>query len=230
MKTIAIIVAGGKGKRMKRPKSRYPHLRGKQFLKIAGKPMIEWTLSAFQKSKVIDGIILVVAKEALAKARQLRFSKIIKVVAGGAERSDSVKNGLKELPDSTNFVVIHDGARPAVTEELINRSIRAARKYGAALLGVPVKDTIKTIDRQRSTVDKTLNREKLWQAQTPQTFRASIIKKAYEKLRGKVTDDAMAVEKSKIPVKIVMGSYENIKVTTPEDIKIIEAILRKKRK
>lgn len=217
--TYAIIVAGGKGRRMGRPK---------QFLRIAGKPMLAWVLGAFQKARAIDGIILVVAKEQLAAAKRLRYSKIFRVVAGGKERQDSVRNGLRQLPESAEIVAIHDGARPAVTPEIIERSVRAARKCGAAVAGVPVKDTIKVTSNQL-TVTRTIDRNKLWAAQTPQAFKVSLIKKAYSKLKGNVTDDAMAVEKSKIPVKMVMGSYENLKVTTPEDLKILETILKNRR-
>ena len=155
MKTIAIIVAGGKGKRMGQPK---------QFLKIAGRPMLAWTLAAFQYADAVDGIILVVAKEDIVRARKQKFSKIIAVVPGGQERQDSVKNGLKSLPASAEIVIIHDGARPVVTAETINRSARAAEKYGAVVVGVPVVDTIKTVDSRRLTVDRTLNRRVLWQA------------------------------------------------------------------
>ena len=222
MKTVAIIVAGGQGKRMGKPK---------QFLKIVGRPMLEWALSAFQKAKVIDGIILVVEESELSKSKHFHYSKLLKVVAGGKERQDSVKNGLKELPATTAIVVIHDGARPAVTPFLIEQSVKAARKYGAAIIGVPAKDTIKEINNSMF-IKRTVDRSKLWQAQTPQTFRASIIRKAYTKIRGKITDDAMPVEKLNIPVKMIMGSYENLKMTTPEDLKIMEAILtsRKERR
>jgi len=200
--------------------------RPKQFLTIAGRPMLAWTLSAFQKSKAIDGIILVVDREQLFSAKKLNQKKVIGIAAGGKERQDSVRNGLALLPPSTKIVAIHDGARPAITPQVIEKSIKEAKKFGAVVVGVPVTDTIKTVDRRPSTVDRTLNRAELWAAQTPQTFRAEIIKKAYAKLRGSVTDDAMAVEKLGISVKMVLGSYSNLKVTTPEDLKIMEAIIK----
>ena len=229
MKTFAIIVAGGKGKRMGRPK---------QFIKIAGKPMLEWTVGAFQKSGSIDGIILVVAQEQLSLARKLKFPKIFKIVAGGKERTHSVLNGLKALPDTVEIVAIHDGARPMVTPKLIEESIKAAKKYGASVVGVPVKDTVKTVkvvspstslgaSSKKLVVSKTVDRSALWAAQTPQTFKVSMINKAYADLREAVTDDAMAVEKAGFPVKMVMGSYKNIKITTPEDLVIGEAFLKK---
>jgi 2-C-methyl-D-erythritol 4-phosphate cytidylyltransferase len=192
--------------------------------------MLAWTVEAFQQAKAIDGIILVVAREQMGLARRLRYSKIIKVVPGGKERQDSVKNGLKALPASAEIVAIHDGARPAVTVDLIEKSVLAAKKHGAAVVGVPVKDTVKQVGTMHYAVIRTLDRDQLWHAQTPQTFKVSLIKKAYSKLKGRVTDDAMAVEKLGKPVKMVMGSYENLKVTAPEDLKIVEAILKERRK
>jgi len=217
MKTIAIIVAGGKGKRMGKPK---------QFLKIEGKPMLEWTVAAFQRAQSIDGIILVVSKEDLAKAKRIRSAKIIEVVESGKERTDSVRNGLKVLPPSAEIVVIHDGARPAVTVDIIERSVREAKKCGAIVAGVPVKDTVKKVESRKLKVERSLNRDELWLAQTPQTFKVSLIRRAYAQPAEKVTDDAMLVEKLKIPVKMVMGAYENLKVTTPEDLKLMAAILK----
>lgn len=229
MKIIAIIVAGGKGKRMGKPK---------QFLKIAGRPMLEWTLSAFQKSEIVDGIVLVVAKGQMGAAKKLRFSKTIKIVEGGSERQDSVRKGLAVLPEGTEIVAIHDGARPAVTVSIIEKSIRAARRFGAAIVGVPLKDTIKqttntkkqTTNNTKTSIINTLNRERLWAAQTPQVFRKEIILRAYRKSCAGATDDAMRVERMGIPVKIVIGDYENLKVTTPEDLQIMETILRNRRK
>ncbi|OGB90829.1 2-C-methyl-D-erythritol 4-phosphate cytidylyltransferase [candidate division WOR-1 bacterium RIFCSPHIGHO2_01_FULL_53_15] len=217
MKTIAIIVAGGRGKRLGRPK---------QFLKINGKPMLAWTVNAFQQVKSIDGIIIVAAADQLALAKKIRASKVIAIVAGGARRQDSVRHGLAALPKGAQIVLIHDGARPAVTSIVINKSIKAAREYGAAIAAVPVKDTLKIVDRRSSVVSETFDRDTIWAAQTPQTFTAPVIKKAYERLEHDVTDDAMAVEQLGIPVRIVMGSYENIKVTTPEDLAVVGIILK----
>ncbi|MFH1386529.1 MAG: 2-C-methyl-D-erythritol 4-phosphate cytidylyltransferase [bacterium] len=218
MKNIVIIVAGGQGKRMGKPK---------QFLRIAGKPMLDWTVAAFQKCKEIDGIVLVVSEEQLALAKKIKAGKIIAIIPGGKERQDSVRNGLAELPASTEIVAIHDGARPGVSVETIERSIDEAKKLGAIVVGVPVKDTVKKVMSNGERVMGTLNRNELWAAQTPQTFQVEIIKKAYDKLTENVTDDAMAVEKLGIPVKMVMGEYTNIKVTTPEDLSIMASILKK---
>jgi 2-C-methyl-D-erythritol 4-phosphate cytidylyltransferase len=217
MKTVAIIVAGGQGKRMGRPK---------QFIKIAGKPMLAWTVDAFQRVKAVDGIILVVTPDQEDLAKKIKASKIIAVVAGGRQRQDSVRNGLAVLPKGTQIVLIHDGARPAVEAEAINGTIRAAKEHGAAIAAVPLKDTIKQVASREPRVVKTMDRGELWAAQTPQTFTVPVIKKAYEQLVHDVTDDAAAVERLGIPVQIVMGSYANLKVTTPEDLFIMEAILK----
>jgi 2-C-methyl-D-erythritol 4-phosphate cytidylyltransferase len=219
MRNIVIIVAGGKGKRMGKPK---------QFLKIAGKPMLAWTVAAFQKCHAIDGIILVVAKEQMTLAKRIKAAKLIAVVSGGEERQDSVRNGLVALPASTEIVAIHDGARPGLSVETIERSIKEAKNYGAVVVGVPVKDTIKVVSRQSLVVSQTADRSNLWAAQTPQTFQLEIIRKAYDRLIENVTDDAMAVEKLGIPVRMVMGEYTNIKVTTPEDLTIMKSILKGK--
>jgi 2-C-methyl-D-erythritol 4-phosphate cytidylyltransferase len=219
MKNIAIIVAGGRGKRMGQPK---------QFLKIAGKPMLAWTVETFQKTKAVDGIILVVAAEQIAQAKRLKSLKIIAIVPSGKERQDSVRNGLAAVPKGAQIVLIHAGARPAVTPELINDSLRAVRDHGAAIVGIPVKDTVKRVIKHGNEIIEceTVDRHNLWAAQTPQAFTLPIIVKAYEQLRENVTDDAMAVEKLGIKVKMVSGRPENLKVTTPDDLRIMAVILK----
>lgn len=219
MKVIAIIVAGGRGKRMG---------RDKQFLPIAGRPMLSWTVDAFAKAKIVDGIILVVARHNLAKARKIRSKKILAVVESGPERQDSVQNGLKALPASAEIVLIHDGARPAVSEAIISASVKAAQRHGSAVVGVPVKDTVKRVTGDGQRIKETLNRQELWAAQTPQTFQASTILKAYAKIKGLCTDDSMVVELAGLPVVMVMGSYQNIKVTTPEDLDYIAKVLKRR--
>ncbi|MFA6431027.1 MAG: 2-C-methyl-D-erythritol 4-phosphate cytidylyltransferase [Candidatus Margulisiibacteriota bacterium] len=228
MKNIVIIVAGGKGSRMGGPK---------QFIRIAGKPMLAWTLKAFQNSKLIDGIILIVSKEQLAEAKRLNKKKLIAIAQSGKERQDSVTNGLKYVPGSAEIILIHDGARPAVSQKIIADSINEAKRTGAVVVAVPVKDTIKRGQRVAGSrgkeswiVNETLERDLLWSVQTPQVFKSAIIKEAYAKLKENVTDDGMAVEKMGIQVKIVLGDYENIKVTTPEDLVIMGSILKKKGK
>ncbi|MDI6731471.1 MAG: 2-C-methyl-D-erythritol 4-phosphate cytidylyltransferase [Candidatus Margulisbacteria bacterium] len=229
MKTIAIIAAGGQGKRMGRPK---------QFLKIAGKPMLWWSLFAFQGCEAIDGIIVVVNKDDMLKVKRFKFSKLLAVVAGGKERQDSVYNGLQALPADTGIVAIHDGARPLVTIDVINQAVCAAKQGGAVVVGVPVRDTIKQMTNDKcqmsnegkNIIGKTLDRSQLWAAQTPQVFKKEILLKAYKKGYNKslATDDAVLVEKMGVPVKMVMGYYDNIKITTPEDLAVAKTLLKKR--
>jgi 2-C-methyl-D-erythritol 4-phosphate cytidylyltransferase len=220
MKTVAIITAAGYGRRMGKPK---------QFIEIGGKPILEWSLSAFEAAEFIDEIILVVNEEGIDQARKFKASKLKQVVAGGKERQDSVYAGLKALPEEVGIVAIHDGARPFVSSEIIENAVAEAKECGAVVVGVPVSDTIKAVDSRRLTVNHTLKREELWAAQTPQVFKRDVILRAYEegKEKYRVTDDAMLVEKIGIPVKMVMGSYRNIKITNPEDLKIAQGYLRK---
>lgn len=210
-KTVAIITAGGRGKRMGRPK---------QFLKIGGRPMLEITLRVFDRCQAIDGIVLVVAKEDLSKAKRLQSKKLIGVVAGGPERHDSVWNGLQAVPADADLIAIHDGARPFVTAKVIEEAVSEAAKCGAVVVGVPIKDTVKKVESRTLNVGGTADRNCLWAAQTPQVFKREIILRAYQS-RGRVkniTDDAMLVENLGIPVKMVLGSYANLKITTPEDL------------
>lgn len=226
MKTSVIITAGGSGKRMGGPK---------QFLPLLGKPMIEWTIEAFKKTKGIDEIIVVVAEENIKKAKE--FVKLgnrdvqsqVSVTISGPQRTDSVRNGLKLVSPDSDIVLIHDGARPLVTSEIVEKAIKGASDYGAVVIGVPVKDTIKKVGSCELEVVSSPDREFLWQAQTPQAFKYEIIKRAYEKATSSATDDSKLVEDLGVKVKMVMGSYENIKVTTPDDVIIAEAILRNRK-
>ncbi|MBI5701358.1 2-C-methyl-D-erythritol 4-phosphate cytidylyltransferase [Candidatus Saganbacteria bacterium] len=227
MKTAVIITAGGMGTRMGGPK---------QFLGLLGRPMIEWTISAFKAVKSVSGIILVVAGDNIERSK--RFG--VTIAVSGKERTDSVRNGLRFVSPDTDIVLVHDGARPLITKDIIEKAISAAKASGAVVVGVPVKDTIKMTNdanlpagRQVPMTNggiilKTLDRSFLWQAQTPQAFKYEIIKKAYDSAKSAGTDDSKLVEDLGIKVKMVMGSYENIKVTTSEDIIIAEAILRKR--
>lgn len=224
---VAIVVAAGKGKRMGRKYN-------KQYILLHEKPIIVHTLEVFEKSQYVDDIVLVVGqdeigfvKEEVIKKYALR--KVSKVVSGGKERQDSVYQGILAIKENCGIVLIHDGARPFVQERMIEETITIAKKQGAAIVAVPVKDTIKKVNIQGEVIE-TLDRKELWQVQTPQTFQYHLIKKAYENLQRKdmlVTDDGMAVEVLGHPVKIVEGSYDNIKITTPEDLMIAERILDK---
>lgn len=221
----AIILAGGKGKRMGSAIS-------KQFIDIKGKPIIYYTLKKFSENKKIDNIIVVLPedevkyfKENILKKYELRINKI---VIGGKERQDSVYNALKSLKNSsTDIVLIHDGARPFISERIINEGIKFAEIYGAAAPGVMPKDTIKVKNEKNFSVD-TPNRANLVSIQTPQVFKFDEILECHEKIRyngEKVTDDTMVVEKYGYSVYLYDGEYTNIKVTTPEDLILAERII-----
>ena len=239
-KRTAIVLSAGSGKRMNSDTK-------KQYLLIKDKPIIYYSLNVFQQSSIIDEIILVASADDIDFVRdeiveKYGFTKVINIVAGGRERYNSVYNGLKCCGDS-EYVFIHDGARPFITEEILSRAMNVLKECGSAVVGMPVKDTIKIVNDNLEVTD-TPNRKTVWQVQTPQCFRADIAISAYERLiyeeesgalktRGiQVTDDAMVVEtfyKSDSEalggVKLVEGSYENIKITTPEDLKIAEVFI-----
>lgn len=220
-----IIVSAGKGSRMKADIN-------KQFLKIGNKEVIAHTIDKFYNNKNIDEIIVVIRDDEKEFFKENIIDKYgyknIKIVFGGRERQDSVYNGLKELEKSCQIVLIHDGARPFVTNEIIEESIECAKKYNSAIVGVPVKDTIKIVNKNNDVCD-TPNRSTLWSIQTPQVFNYLLIMEAHEKAKEDKyygTDDSMLMEHLGYNVKVVEGSYNNIKITTPEDLKIAEEILK----
>ncbi|MBR3993259.1 MAG: 2-C-methyl-D-erythritol 4-phosphate cytidylyltransferase [Anaerotignum sp.] len=221
----AVIVAAGKGKRMGTDIS-------KQFLPLCGKEILTRTVEVFEKADRIRDIVLVTGTDSLQDVqdmvREYGWQKVISVVAGGKERQDSVWNGLQAVSEDTEIVLIHDGVRPFVTEEILDLSIETAVEMGGCVAGVPAKDTIKVCNSENIAID-TPDRSTLWQIQTPQTFRKELIVKAYEqaKAEGFVgTDDASLAENSGYSVKVIMGSYRNIKITTTEDLLIGEAFLK----
>lgn len=230
MKTAAIILAGGKGSRMK---SDIP----KQYRDLCGKPVLYYSLCAFEESTA-DGVILVVGEGEEAYCREeivkrYGFRKVLDYVTGGKERFDSVWNGLCALKErQPETVLIHDGARPFVTSELIQRLISQTECFGACVAGMPVKDTIQITD-ENGVIVQTPNRSRLWTAQTPQAFSFSVVYPAYEAFVASgerdATDDAMVVGRyAHIPVRMVEGSYENIKITTPEDLDVAKILLSKR--
>ncbi|MFT9494128.1 2-C-methyl-D-erythritol 4-phosphate cytidylyltransferase [Anaerosolibacter sp.] len=229
MNTV-IILAAGQGKRMNASSN-------KQYLILKDRPILAHTISAFEKCPMINQIILVVHEDEqeLCKKNILekyKYTKIKHLVKGGKERQESVYNGLKAIDEKTNIVLIHDGARPLITEQVIVRCIHGAIEYGAVSAGVPIKETIKIMGKDRF-VSYTPKREDVWVTQTPQTFQKDTILKAHEfaiaqEIIG--TDDAMLVEHMGMKIKMVEGDYENIKITTPEDLIAAEAILNYKRK
>ena len=226
-KVTAIILSAGKGRRMNSDIS-------KQYMLFLGKPIIYYTIRAFLDSNV-DDIILVTGSEDVDFVKEGILCKYgmtekVKVVEGGKERFDSSYNGIMAAADA-DYVLIHDGARPCILPESINTLIEHVKKNDACIMGVPVKDTIKVVDKDNN-VEDTPDRNTLWQVQTPQAFKRNVIIEAYEKMYDSgdknITDDSMVVENySDKKVEIVMGDYSNIKVTTPEDMGLLEAFLKK---
>lgn len=226
-KIAAILLAAGRGKRMGAGQN-------KLLIELCGEPVICHAVRALKRAGKFERMVFVHAqgeREACEKALAsagLLDSEMMWVV-GGEERQQSVKNALDRLPDDIQIVLIHDGARPFVTSEMVKKSVHIAAQMGACACAVPAKDTVKEVD-ENGVVTRTLNRATLWMMQTPQTFRKEIILKAHQQAqmdRFCGTDDAMLVERIGVPMKVIMGSYENIKITTPEDILAAEAILDK---
>lgn len=221
-KVAAVIVAAGASQRMGG--------QDKMFATLCHRPLLSWTMDAFQACASIDKIVLVVNERSLERARELvekeGWSKVGAMCCGGSRRRNSVAQGLSHL-SSCWWVVIHDGARPLVDSRLIESGLSMAREYGAAVAAVPVKDTIKIVGDDNS-VESTPQRHNLWAAQTPQVFRFDIIEKAHRRVEGEATDDAFLVEQLGYRVKVYMGSYENIKVTTPEDLALAEVYLKRR--
>lgn len=229
MKCTAIVLAAGQGKRMN---SRVQ----KQFLLLQGKPLLYYSLACFQNSSVIDDMIVVTGKESIDFCKKeivelYGFTKVKAVIPGGKERYDSVYAGLCAC-EGTDYVFIHDGARPFVTEDMLQRLKAAVTKYGACTAGMPSKDTVKIAD-EKGLVAKTPKRSHVWMIQTPQVFSFALILEAHNRARQgsmeEITDDAMVIETcTDRKIKLVEGSYENIKITTPEDLLIAERILTEK--
>jgi len=224
MKTTAIVLAAGSGKRM----NSKVH---KQYLLVKGKPVLYYALKAFEDSQV-DDIVLVVGAGEVEYCRkeiveQYGLKKVRAIVEGGKERYHSVYEGLKVT--SADYVLIHDGARPFISQDIIERTIEAVCEYEACVVGMPVKDTIKIVDED-AFAKETPKRSHVWLVQTPQAFSYSLIFDAYTRLFAEedssITDDAMVVERmTEHKVKLIEGSYQNIKITTPEDLLVAEAYL-----
>jgi 2-C-methyl-D-erythritol 4-phosphate cytidylyltransferase len=202
----------------------------KVFSSLAGKPLLAWSVDVCQSCELVNQIVIVLHETKLDLGRRLAaergWSKVVEVCPGGKRRQDSVRQGLSKLK-GCEWVIVHDGARPFLTPDLIRDGLEAARTTGAAVAAVPVKDTIK-IGNSDLMVRATLNRQELWAAQTPQVFRFDIIAKAHEQVKDDVTDGASMIEKLGYKVKLYMGSYDNIKITTLEDLALAEIIAGKK--
>jgi len=228
----AIVLSAGQGKRMGASVQ-------KQYIELDGKPVIYYTLKVFQDSEIIDDIVLVVGKDQVSYVKEeivdgYGFTKVRTIVEGGKERYDSVWEGLKTIGVKDGYVFIHDGARLFVNEDILRRGYETVKQYRACVAGMPSKDTIKLVDED-TFASATPERKYVWAVQTPQIFETSLIKEAYFKIMqgdaSGVTDDAMVVEQTmSVPVKLFEGSYENIKITTPEDLDIAKVFLRKVKK
>jgi len=233
MKVEAIIVSAGKGIRFIEGKSMTPDRGKKQFHFLGGKPILAHTLEKFETCPLVRSVRLVVGEEDMdfclkEIVERYGFQKVSKIVPGGKRRQDSVRSGIDALPKDADIVAIHDGVRPLVTQTMIEDSIHAAARYGAVVFAIPLKDTIK-MSNPDGTVLKTLDRESLWQIQTPQTFQVSVIREAHYRATadGFVgTDDASLVERLGVKVHLLTGFYANIKITTPEDLELASLFLK----
>jgi len=214
-----VIVGAGHSKRMGTDKI---------FLPLGGKPLLAWSVEACQNYKPITQIVIALNKNNMDLGQRLvaerGWTKVISVCLGGSQRQDSVKAGLKKLKEC-EWIIIHDGARPFLTSDLLETGLEAAKTTGAAVAAVPVKDTIKLSDKD-GIIKKTLQRNHLWAVQTPQVFKFDIINQAYKQIDQEVTDDASLVEKFGGQVKLYHGSYRNIKITTPEDLALAEILAK----
>ncbi len=223
--TTSVVPAAGRGTRLglNLPKALIP---------IAGKPMIVWTITALEQTPVVDAIVIVAPSEFIGEFEHLRsenkWRKVVAIVAGGNDRQQSVWNGLQVMPSETEWVIVHDAARPLVKPSLIVSVWEAAQEIGtAAIAALPCSDTVKrTLDGV--LIAETLDREQIWLAQTPQVFAADLLKEAHEQALKdgcSATDDAMLVERLGVPIRLVLGDPTNIKITHPVDLALAEALI-----
>lgn len=218
-------MAGGKSERMGTEVD-------KAFLSLGTKPVVVYSLFAFEKCRDIDEVILVVRKDRIEAARQavrmFGCNKVKKLIVGGTLRQQSVINGMEELGDDVEIVVVHDGARPCVTSDLISQTVASAKQHGSGVAAVKITDTVKSVEKGM-VIAETIDRTKLWLVQTPQAFSYALLKKAFthvEKKKLKVTDEAAAVELVSSGVRLVVSSSSNIKITTPDDLILAAALMR----
>ncbi len=227
-RVAAIVLAAGRGARLG---GNIP----KQFLKLGGIPLLVHSLQIFQFTQVVTEVILVVPEDDCDHCRKtilpsFGIDKVTQVVAGGARRQDSVCNGIKAVAPGVDVIVVHDAARPFVTTEMVNQAVEMAQFHGASVVAVPMRDTVKRV-REGGLVDSTLDRSELWLAQTPQAFQTALLVEAHrqgEQEDIEATDDAVLIEQMGYEVVVVNGSYNNIKITRPEDLILGEAMLAAK--
>lgn len=225
-KIYAVVAAAGKGERMLTKTT-------KQFMLLCGKPLILYSLQIFDSVDAVHEIVLVVAADDISYVNEIllfdyTFKKKVSVVAGGLNRQQSVLNGLNAIPLDAEIVVIHDGARPLITERIVSKGIDEAISHKAVVVGVPVKDTIKKVDSE-NFISSTPMRDELWMVQTPQIFRYETILAAHKKAQADGfigTDDSILVERSGVRVKMIQGSYRNIKITTSEDLILAQELIK----
>lgn len=222
---FGVIVAAGKSERVGADVD-------KAFLSLGTRPVLAYSLMAYEKCPDIDGVVLVVRKDRVDAARAMvqmfGCSKVVRVVAGGAKRQTSVAIGLSHVGDDVKIVSVHDGARPCVTHELISETVRTAKRHGSGVAAVKITDTVKHVERGM-TVLKTVDRTKLWAVQTPQTFKLDLLEKAFAAVKKKnitVTDEASAVELVSKGVRLVQASVSNIKITVADDLVLAASLLR----
>lgn len=226
MKVAALVPAAGKGRRIKSKTE-------KPYIKLFGKPILAHTLIKLSKNRYIDEIIVAVNKNKIPKVnreiiKRFRIKKV-KLVAGGKQRKDSVFNALKNISSDIDYVLIHDCVRPFISNNLIHSSLKAAKTFGASVVCVPILPTLKHISKN-GLIQHTPDRSNFWGAQTPQVFRRDLIERSYKKLGKKklnITDDSMLVEMIGIKPKLIMGSYSNIKITTPEDLELAKLFMKR---
>ena len=223
--TTAIIVGAGRGERMGANTD-------KTFLSLGPRPLVAYSMMAFEACPEIRQIVLVVRRDRIEAAKNMAqmfgISKLRAVVAGGAHRQDSVRKGLAELPPETRYVTIHDAARPLVTPNLISETVKCAHQHGSGVAGRRMVDTVKLVEKA-PIISRTVDRDQLWTVQTPQTFRLDLLRQAYARLAetgAVVTDDAAALEQIGVPVRLVEWAPVNLKVTIAEDLAVAAALLR----
>ena len=218
-KVVAVVTAAGKGTRMGAD-------RNKLLLEVSGRPIIAWTLRAFESCPLVDEVLVVANEQDIFSYRDIiqaeQFSKVTTIVCGGETRAESVYRGICAAEDAY-IVMIHDGARPLVTPEILAKTLEAAMETGAAIAAVRAVDTIKRVEN--GVIIETPDRDTVWQAQTPQVFRRDLIMEAMQNCGEAITDDASAVEQMGKSVRVVDAGYENIKITTPLDLILAEAVL-----
>lgn len=222
--TGAIVVGAGSGQRFGSVE--------KAFHPVAGRPLLCWSVEVFERAPAVDRVCLVLASGSVERGRALvrecGWRKVRDVVAGGQERQDSVRAGLEALGDCA-WVLVHDAARPLVTEAMIEAGLDGARRHGAAVAAMPVRDTLKRVDGASALIRGTIDRAGLWAAQTPQAFGATILRRAFAAVgerAGALPDDAAVVAAAGYPVAVFPGALENVKLTLPEDVPLVEALLR----